>query len=82
MAKTRKRLRRAAGQTIGLVGAGVGIGIGAQVVEGAGGSGVPIARLGSALPIGGTLIGAGLTTGLLSDFGESVEPKKRKRRRR
>ncbi len=70
---------------IGLFGAGLGLGVGSTVIGGVGGPTAAAAQGGlttaaSFLPVGGTIIGAGVTVNLLRNLEQSTRRPKQGRR--
>lgn len=66
---------------IGLTGATIGLGVGANIAEGiTPGSSAGIANLSRALPPTGTIIGAGITLGTLKDLTDSTKGLKSKKK--
>ena len=87
MARRKKREELGiARPAIGLLGAAVTLGVGAQVVSQVGGSTAASAGGGlvvasSFLPVAGTVIGGGIVIGQLRGLQTQVEPRRKRRKR-
>ncbi len=81
MVRFKKRSKEFAGLGSGLTTGALSLGVGAQVVSGAGGNTAGISNLSGSLPATGTVIGASFTLGVLSDLPREVKRKSSRRRR-